>query len=191
MKKIEAKDLITVGIFTAIYFALFFACGMLGYIPILYALLPLILPIVCGIPYMLFLTRVKSFGMVTLMGIIVGGMMVLTGHTFVPLIGGVVCGFCADLIFKAGKYQSKKCSVIGYSVFSLWIMGMLVPYWVMRDAFFEMFVKSMGEEYTRAVLNIFDKIAWGFPIMCIIGGVIGAFLGFAVLRKHFKKAGIA
>ena len=191
MKKIEAKDLITVGIFTAIYFALFFACGMLGYVPLLYALLPLMLPIVCGIPYMLFLTRVKSFGMVTIMGIIIGGMMVLTGHTFVPLIGGVVCGVCADLIFKVGKYKSKKCSVIGYAVFSLWIMGMLVPYWVMRDTFVGMFSKSMGEEYTQAVMVIFDKIAWTFPIMCIIGGVIGAFLGLSILKKHFKKAGIA
>jgi len=26
--------------------------------------------------------------------------------------------------------------------------------------------------------------------MCIIGGIIGAFFGFAVLKKHFKKAGI-
>ena len=191
MKKIEAKDLITVGIFTAIYFALFFVCGMLGYVPLLYALLPLMLPIACGIPYMLFLTRVKSFGMVTIMGIIVGGMMVLTGHTFVPLIGGIVCGVCADLIFKAGNYQSKKCSVIGYAVFSLWIMGMLVPYWTMREAFVEMFSKSMGEEYTQAVLVIFNKIAWVFPIMCIIGGILGAFLGLSILKKHFKKAGIA
>ena len=191
MKKLEAKDLITVGIFTAIYFVIFFACGMMGYIPILYALLPLILPILCGIPFMLFLTKVKAFGMVTIMGIIVGCIMVLSGHTFVPLISGIICGLCADLIFKAGKYKSKKCAVIGYSVFSLWIMGMLVPYWIMRDAFVEMFSKSMGEEYTQAVFKIFEKIAWTFPAMSIVGGVIGAVLGFAVLKKHFKKAGIA
>ena len=40
-KKINAKDLINVGIFTAIYFVVFFACGMLGYIPIFMVALPL------------------------------------------------------------------------------------------------------------------------------------------------------
>lgn len=34
--KIQAKDLINVGIFTAIYFVIFFAGMMLGYIPTLF-----------------------------------------------------------------------------------------------------------------------------------------------------------
>lgn len=37
--KLQAKDLINVGIFTAIYFVLFFAGMMLGYIPIFIPLL--------------------------------------------------------------------------------------------------------------------------------------------------------
>jgi Hypothetical bacterial integral membrane protein (Trep_Strep). len=49
----------------------------------------------------------------------------------------------------------------------------------------------MGVDYTSVIMNMFDTIAWVFPIMCVVGGVIGAFFGFAVLKKHFKKAGIA
>ena len=189
-KKLEVKDLITVGIFAAIYFVILFMGGMSGYIPILYAMLPLIIPIICGIPYMLFLTKVKCFGMVSIMGVILGGVMVLTGHTFLPLIMGVVFGFAADLIFMAGKYQSKKCSVIGYTVFSLWVLGMLMPFWVMRDSYEKMMLDSMGIDYTKTIMELFDKVSWAFPIMCIVGGVIGAFFGFSVLKKHFKKAGI-
>ena len=190
-KRIEAKDLITIGIFTAIYFVLLFAGGMVGYVPILYALLPLIIPILCGIPFMLFLTKVKCFGMVTLMGVLLGGVMVLTGHTFVPIITGIVFGVLADLIFMIGKYSSKKCSIIGYSIFSVWILGMLMPFWVMKDSFEKMMYDSMGDAYTNAILDIFDKVSWSFPIMAVIGGLIGAFFGLAVLKKHFKKAGIA
>jgi energy-coupling factor transport system substrate-specific component len=102
-KRLQGKDLITVGIFTAIYFVLMFMSGMMGYVPIFYAILPLVVPIVCGIPFMLFLTKVKCFGMVTIMGTICGGLMLLTGHTFIPLITGVVFGLLADLIFMAGK----------------------------------------------------------------------------------------
>ena len=56
--KLQAKDLINVGIFTAIYFVLFFAGMMLGYIPIFIPLLGLVCPIICGIPFMLYLTKV-------------------------------------------------------------------------------------------------------------------------------------
>ena len=43
--KLQAKDLINVGIFTAIYFVIFFAGMMLGYIPIFIPLLGLVCPI--------------------------------------------------------------------------------------------------------------------------------------------------
>ena len=59
--KLQAKDLINVGIFTAIYFVIFFAGMMLGYIPIFIPLLGLVCPILCGIPFMLYLTKVKKF----------------------------------------------------------------------------------------------------------------------------------
>jgi energy-coupling factor transport system substrate-specific component len=183
-KKLQTQDLITVGVFTAIYFVLFFAVGMLGYVPIFYVLLPFLLPIVCGIPFMLFLTKVKSFGMVTIMGTILGALMLLTGHTYMPLLAGFVFGLVADLIFLAGKYQSKRLSVLGYGVFSMWLLGMLVPFWVMKDSFEKMMLDSMGVDYTLAVLELFDKISWAFPILAFIGGIIGAFFGLVMLKKH-------
>jgi energy-coupling factor transport system substrate-specific component len=188
--KLQTKDLITVGIFTAIYYIMFFAVGMLGYVPIFYILLPVLLPIVCGIPFMLFLTKVKAFGMVTIMGTILGALMLLTGHTYTPIIAGFVFGLAADLIFMIGQYKSKKLSVLGYGVFSLWLLGMLVPFWIMRDSFERMMLDSMGIEYTNAALTLFDKFSWTFPITAFTGGIIGAFFGLAMLKKHFKKAGI-
>ncbi len=190
-KGLQGKDLITVGIFTAIYFVLMFLCGTLGYIPVFYALLPLIVPIVCGIPFMLFLTKVKSFGMITIMGTICGGLMMLTGHTFVPLITGIVFGLLADLICRAGQYKSVKASVAGHTVFSLWILGMLMPFWIMKDTFEKFLSDSMGTDYMQATFAIFDKISWTFPVMAIAGGIIGAFVGLGMLKKHFKRAGIA
>jgi len=190
-KRLQAKDLITVGMFTAIYFILMFACGMLGYIPVFYVLLPVVIPVICGIPFMLFLTKVKCFGMVTIMGAICGGLMVLTGHTYVPLIAGFVFGLLADLIFMAGKYRSVKLSVVGYAVFSLWLIGMLMPFWILKDAFERMMLGSMGADYTRTVFDLFQQISWAFPIMAFVGGIIGAFFGFAMLKKHFTRAGIA
>ena len=59
-KKLGVKDFITIGIFTAILFVVEFACAMLGYIhPIMVAALAVLIPIVGGIPMMLFNTKVE------------------------------------------------------------------------------------------------------------------------------------
>ena len=119
--KLQAKDLINVGIFTAIYFVIFFAGMMLGYIPIFIPLLGLVCPILCGIPFMLYLTKVKKFGMVSLTGIILGLLNVLIGAGVLVLIFGVVFGILGDLVLKAGKYQSWKCTLLGNGVIASFI----------------------------------------------------------------------
>ena len=66
-KKLNAKDFINIGIFTVIYFVMFFITGMLGYIPIFAVIIPLVLGILGGIPFMLFLTKTGKFGAATIM----------------------------------------------------------------------------------------------------------------------------
>ena len=190
-KKLQAKDLIRIGIFTAIYFVIFFATGMLGYIPILFILLPVLMPIISGIPFMLFLTKVKKFGMVTIFGTLLGILMFATGHTWVPLATGFVFGLLADLIFKAGQYKSTKNTVVGYGVFSIWAMGAMLPMWLMRESYFKYISSNMGEDYTNAVLAMTpDWMALVVVVTAFVAGIIGAFLGKAVLKKHFQRAGI-
>ena len=115
--KLQAKDLIHVGIFTAVYFVIFFAGMMLGYIPIFIPLLGLVCPILCGIPFMLYLTKVRKFGMVSLTGIVLGLLNLIMGSGALVLAGGAVFGIASDLILRAGTYQSWKCTLLGYGVF--------------------------------------------------------------------------
>lgn len=190
--KLNAKNLITVGIFTALYFVLYFATGMLGYIPVLMLFLPLLCPLVTGIPFMLFLTKVNAFGMVTIMGTILGILMFVTGHPWPVFVAGVVCGLLGDLIFKSGGYKGWKTSVVGYIVFSEWLAGAMIPLFFMRDTYFAQIRAGYGDTYTDALLALTPE--WVFYVMIAlvaVGAVAGAFLGRAVLKKHFKRAGIA
>ncbi len=189
--KLQAKDLINVGIFTAIYFVILFACGMLGYIPILFIFLPAYAPMITGIPFMLFLTKAKKFGMVTIMAVVLGIIMFATGHTWLPIVTALVFGFLADLVLKSGKYQSFKHSVLGYGIFSMWLMGAMLPMWIMRDSYMEYIRNSMGDEYTNAIFAIApDWAAVAIFFAAFASGIAGAFLGKAILKKHFQKAGI-
>ena len=55
----KGKDLVNIGIFSAIYFVIVFIVAMMGTIPIFLPMLAVIVPILGGIPFMLFLTRVN------------------------------------------------------------------------------------------------------------------------------------
>ena len=145
--KLQTKDLINVGIFTAIYFVIFFAGMMLGYIPIFIPLLGLVCPILCGIPFMLYLTKVKKFGMVSLTGIILGLLNLIMGSGVLVLIFGIIFGVLGDVLLRAGKYQSWKCTPLANGVFSLWIMGYVSRMFLTRTEFFASLVSSYGQEY--------------------------------------------
>ena len=69
----KARDFLTVAIFAVIYIVVIFAVAMLGIIsPVVMVITLPLAPLVAGIPYMLFLSRVRHGGMVTLFGIVFG-----------------------------------------------------------------------------------------------------------------------
>ena len=59
-KKLTGKDLINVGIYTAMTLVIFFVVGLLTALPVVYPFLFIIWPIVCGIPMMLYYTKIQK-----------------------------------------------------------------------------------------------------------------------------------
>lgn len=188
----SAKDLITVGVYTAIYIAVYYVAGFIGVIPFAMALLPLLLPIVTGIPFMLYLTKIRSFGMLTISGLLVGLLMFLTGHAWMVPVVSTAAGLAADLALRAGKYRSWPASLAALWLFSLWVIGPFLPFFTMRESYRAELTSQMGADYADAVLGFIPM--WYLlliPVLAAIGALIGGHLGRAVLRKHFVRAGIA
>lgn len=132
--KLQAKDLINLGLFTVLYFVIGCCVAIpVGFVPIFLPILGALWSLITGIPFMLFLTRVKKFGMVTIMGILSGLLMGLTGMGFWGVPMGVIFGLLGDLILKSGGYKSAKKSLIGYAVFSLWMVGTYIPMYFMKN----------------------------------------------------------
>lgn len=191
MSKLEAKDLINVGIFSALYIIIVFLVGMIGYIPILLISFPIFIPLIAGIPFMLFITKVEKFGMISLMALICSLIMFLTGHTWMPILTAIIFGVLGDLIIKKGNYKSFKYIAIGYGVFANWFLGAFLPFWVMRDSYIQYIRGSMGNEYANSLLSLTPNwLPFVIVITVFIFGIIGAYLGRAVLKKHFQRAGI-
>ncbi|MBU5317536.1 MptD family putative ECF transporter S component [Clostridium bornimense] len=191
--KLQAKDLINIGLFTALYFIIGCAVAIpIGFVPIFLPILGALWTLITGIPFMIFSTKVKKFGMVTIMAVLSGLLMGITGMGFwgVPL--GVIFGLLGDLIMKSGNYKSIKKNILGYSVFSLWMIGTYIPMYFMVEQSFEHFESSFGQEYATRVMEVMPMWSLILVILgCFIFAIFGGLIGKAVLKKHFKKAGIA
>ena len=96
-EKFEIKELINVGVFTALYFVVVFVTCFIGMIPICMVILPLVLPIIGGLPLMLFFSKIKRFGMFTISGVLFGLIMFLLGsYSWVIILTCVISAFLAD-----------------------------------------------------------------------------------------------
>lgn len=193
-KKLQAKDFITVGIFTAILIVVEFACGMLGFIhPYVVAGYVIIIPLVGAIPMMLFYSKIEKFGMLTIMSVLIAIIMFLTGMGYLgaPLI--IISGVVADLIARAGGYKSFKMIILSHGVFSLWVCANYFPVVVTAESYRQSLIEGgFSAEYAD---NLFSAINVNtiaiLVIVCFAFGCIGALLGRLVVKKHFVKAGIA
>ena len=188
--KLKGKDLINVGIYAAIYCVVTMAIAMLGYIPIMMPLLVVFCPLIGSIPMMLFMTKVRKFGMVTLMGIMIGLFLWITGMGYWPFIFGIVCGFLADLLDKSGNYRSAVKTIIGNGILHIIIFANMIPLYINIDGYFST-RQDFGQEYIASLTSIMQP--WTAPVLLIasfVCGVIGAIIGQKLLKKHFVKAGI-
>ena len=130
--------------------------------------------------------------MVTIMGALLGLLAFLMGYGPIGLGFGIVCGLLADLIMRAGKYKSYKNMVAGHCVFSLWIIGTMLPMWVMGQAYFEPYRATQGDAYVAEMSALLTGGMLGIiAVGIIVCAVLGMLLGRAVLKKHFERAGIA
>jgi len=191
--RFTAKDLINIGLFTVLYLIVVVVCGQLcALVPITQVLGPLIIPIFAGIPFMLFLTRVSHFGMVTIMGLLIGLVILATGQSYWVLLLACVLAPLADFIMHTGKYVSWSKSVLGYISFALPMIGTVVPLFFARAAFIERITRRHDPAWVDALVKMTPP--WMFVVMIlmiVVGAIIGAYLGRIMLKKHFERAGIA
>ena len=190
--KIQAKDLINIGLFTVLYFVLGCCVAIpIGFVPIFLPVLGALWTLITGIPFMLFAVRAKKFGMVTIMAILSGLLMGFTGMGFWGDLTGAVFGLLGDLIMKSGSYASVKKTLLGYGVFSLWMVGTYIPMYFMAEQARADFAAGFGQEYADKVMAVMPM--WSF-ILVIAGiflcALLGGLIGKAILKKHFVKAGI-
>ena len=119
-KGLTVKDLVTIGIFSALFlvFALvggiFFAPN-----PVLTFYMPVGSALLCGPVYLLMMAKVQKRWAATILGAIMCIIWFVTGMHWAMALGYLIMGIAADLVAGAGRYQSKKINSLSYILLSL------------------------------------------------------------------------
>lgn len=191
--KLTGKDLIGIGIYSAIYFALTMVAMVLGVIPILWILMPGVIAIIAGIPFMMLCTKVQKPCALLIMGLITGLIYFITGQfTVIILITFTTGCVLAELTRWKTNYNSFIGNTIAYILFSYGMVGSPLPIWIMRDSFFAKILENgMNPDFIASLKNMCSNtmliVLLAIPI---VGGLIGAWIAHAMFKKHFEKAGV-
>jgi len=194
-RKLTSADLITIGIYTAIYFVLV-AVATMATVMILPWLGNLFIPasaaLICGTVYMLMVAKLQKFGGISVMGTVMGIFFMLSGHFLLAFMPCIVCGILADLIGKSVNYKNKFVLLISYVVFSYGCLGPVLPMWFMKDAYIDhLLAKGKDSAYIESMLaNVNTKTFIILVIVIAVCALIGGLFGQKMVKKHFEKAGI-
>ena len=154
VNKLNGRDFINIGIYTAIYFVLVMVLAMTGLIPIFLVLLSSMIGIIGGIPFMLFLTKVKKPGMILIMSTIMGILMFVTGMTWMPIPFSIVTGLIAEFIYFSGKYKSMRSAILTAGIFPLWACGNYLPLFLQREQYFASRTREQAEKGEARLVGI-------------------------------------
>lgn len=191
---LKGRDLITIGIFTALYVVVNFLFMLIsGLHPYLWVFMPALDALFAGIPFMLACAKVPKFGTVLIIGMVPSLIYFLTGM-FTPLILGLMFGSClvAELIRAATGYTSFKGNALAYAVFGFGMCGSPLPLWLFHDAFVsQIAAQGMGADYLATLETAANPtMLVAMFVSTLVAGLIGAYVARGMFRKHFEKAGL-
>ena len=194
MKKLTGRDLITIGIFSAIYFVLNFAAMITGFVPVLWLLLPGVAGILTGIPFMLMESKVRKPGAILIMGATTALLYFVTGQfTALLLITFAVACILSEVYRAITKYDNNFIHMtISFIIFCYGMLGSPMAIWVYKDSFLAQIQQNgMSAEYVQSLSGLISTPMFiGLCVSPIIGGLVGAMIAKGLFRKHFRKAGI-
>lgn len=192
-KSLTIKDLVTTGIFSAI----FLVVTMIGGIffapnPVLTFYMPMGAALLCGPVYLLMIAKVQKRWSVTILGIIMGIIWFVTGMHWAFSLGYIGMGIIADLVAGAGHYRNKVVNLLSYMLMSLGSVYTYVVFFIDPQGWASTMLEN-GTEQSYIDTMSASAPSWLLAVIMIGTLAIAAFSGWIggkLLKKQFEKAGI-
>lgn len=188
------RDYISIGVFSLIYFVVAFVIGGLAQMtPITFPFMPMIVALFAGSIFMLYIAKIPKRGSLSILGILAGLLLLITGMFWMMSVFFVIFGLIADFICSTGNFKSFRKNLFAYCVFAISPMGAYIPM-VILPAQFDEFMRRKGDVSSFVgIIHVIRANWWIIPLMIlgtVVCAVIGGFIGKKMLKKHFEKVGI-
>lgn len=192
-KSLTIKDLVTTGIFSAI-FLVFTMIGGIFFAPnpVLTFYMPMGAALLCGPVYLLMIAKVQKRWSVTILGIIMGIIWFVTGMHWAFSLGYIGMGIIADLVAGAGDYRNKVVNLLSYMLMSLGSVYTYVVFFIDPQGWASTMLEN-GTEQSYIDTMSASAPSWLLAVIMIGTLAIAAFSGWIggkLLKKQFEKAGI-
>lgn len=192
--KMKAKDYITLGIFTVLFFAVVMVCIFASAATVVtFAFGSAIAAIPGGIIYMLMRAKVPKAGSVLLSGVVIGLIEFLIGAGWAVAVGFIAGAVIAELLARIGHYKSFWLNTIGYSVYMMFFaLGTYLPMVIMTGYVDDMSTSNgVSAEYLTELHSFMNgTMVVIIAVVTFVAGIVGALIAKGVFKKHFQKAGI-
>lgn len=192
-KSLTVKDLVTVGIFSALFLVLALVGGIFfAPNPVLTFYVPVGSALLCGPVYLLMLARVQKRWAAAILGALLCIVWFVTGMHWAMALGYLVMGIAADLAAGIGSYRSRKLNSLSYILLSLGCTASYLVFFADPDGWARTMLGNGTEQsYIDAMRS--TGTVWIMVVMLagtILAAAVSAFIGCKMLKKQFEKAGI-
>ena len=194
-EKLTSRDLISLGVFSVLFIVvsmLIVGITSLSLFPYLASCGLAAIP--AGIIWVYVHVRIPRFGTSLVMATVFALFVFLAGSGWPMTLGLVVGGLLSEAARKVFGYGRFAGIAVGYGLYmASWSVGEFTPMITMMDYYRELQASNnVDPAFTQALFDTLTPEALIlFAVIAFVGAIIGAFLGRAVFKKHFQRAGIA
>lgn len=188
-EKLGVRDFVTIAILTVVELAVYFVIGMpLGSTPLSWIFCLGVQAIPLGIIFMLMYAKVNKKGVVLISGLLLAAFQLM--NFWVTALCMAVAAVIGEIVWQKCNRKKFRTMMICYTILMLgWYIGAFAPLVVLTD----MYIASIPTmaEFNKQVFDLLSgPIFFAALAETAVGGLLGSFLGKAILKKHFQKAGI-
>lgn len=192
--KLQIKDYINIGIFSAILMVLYLVTAMTNVTPITYLIYSPATAFVGAIPYLFITMKIPKKGTVLLFAVVPFLYFLLLAGTEGMIVAAFFAVFAilAELILGNDRKNFKRIT-ISYIVFAMWnAIGGQFRLFATTESYLE-YAKNLGlsEVYIDFLRSQANYFTWAIVIVgSIVAAVVGIYLSRLIFKKHLIKAGI-
>jgi energy-coupling factor transport system substrate-specific component len=191
--KLLSKDLITIAIFSVVFFVLMRIGSLIAMIFILYPFAPAIQILLCGVVWMYIRAKVPKHFSIFIQCVIMALLIFLTGSLWTIGVGMLAGGALAEIISGIGRHKNFKLCVIAYVVYGLCFnFGVFGIILLARDYWYAYVTRAgIDVEYMEKVIALISWPLLGVSsVAMIVAATLGMFFGRFILKKHSQRAGV-